>query len=86
MASIPEKNVLLGYFMPDGELIYAGRVGTGMTVAELERLYARLEPLAIPKMPLSERHRVPVGSVHRSCCAVSIGCGRRWLSRSSSPS
>jgi ATP-dependent DNA ligase len=46
--------LLLGYFTPDGKLIYAGRVGTGMPVAELERLYGRLEPLAIPKMPLAE--------------------------------
>ena len=46
--------LLLGYYTPDGKLIYAGRVGTGMPVAELERLYGRLEPLAIPKMPLSE--------------------------------
>ncbi len=46
--------LLLGYYTPDGELIYAGRVGTGMPVAELERLYGRLQPLAIPKMPLSE--------------------------------
>jgi DNA ligase D-like protein (predicted ligase) len=46
--------LLLGHYTPDGELIYAGRVGTGMTVAELERLYARLQPLAIPEMPLSE--------------------------------
>jgi DNA ligase D-like protein (predicted ligase) len=46
--------LLLGYYTPDGRLIYAGRVGTGMPVAELERLYRRLEPLAVPKMPLSE--------------------------------
>lgn len=47
--------LLLGYYTPDdGKLIYAGRVGTGMPVAELERLYGRLQPLAIPKMPLSE--------------------------------
>ena len=47
--------LLLGYYTPDdGKLIYAGRVGTGMPVAELERLYGRLEPLAIPKMPLAE--------------------------------
>jgi ATP-dependent DNA ligase len=30
--------LLLGYYTPDGKLIYAGRVGTGMPVAELERL------------------------------------------------
>src|SRR5262249_7798970 len=47
--------LLLGYYTPDdGNLVYAGRVGTGMSVAELERLYGRLQPLAIPKMPLAE--------------------------------
>ena len=47
--------LLLGYYTPnDGKLIYAGRVGTGMPVAELERLYSRLQPLSIAKMPLSE--------------------------------
>ena len=47
--------LLLGYYTPDnGKLIYAGRVGTGMPVAELERLYGRLQPLSIAKMPLSE--------------------------------
>jgi bifunctional non-homologous end joining protein LigD len=46
--------LLLGYYTPDGDLIYAGRVGTGMPVAELERLYGRLQALTIPKMPLSE--------------------------------
>jgi DNA ligase D-like protein (predicted ligase) len=46
---------LLGYYTPDdGKLIYAGRAGTGMSVAELERLYGRLQPLSVPKMPLSE--------------------------------
>jgi bifunctional non-homologous end joining protein LigD len=47
-------SLLLGYYTGDGKLIYAGRVGTGMTVAELERLYRRLEPLAVNRMPLSE--------------------------------
>jgi bifunctional non-homologous end joining protein LigD len=46
--------LLLGYYTPEGKLVYAGRVGTGMPVAELERLYGRLQPLAIPKMALSE--------------------------------
>ena len=43
----------VGYYTPDGKLIYAGRVGTGMPVAELERLWRRLHPLAVDKMPLS---------------------------------
>jgi bifunctional non-homologous end joining protein LigD len=47
-------SLLLGYYTPDRKLIYAGRVGTGMTVAELERVYRRLHPLAVDKMPLSE--------------------------------
>lgn len=45
--------LLLGYYTPTGQLIYAGRVGTGMSDAELERLWARLQPLAVPKMRLS---------------------------------
>jgi DNA ligase D-like protein (predicted ligase) len=46
--------LLLGYYTPDGKLIYAGRAGTGMPVAELERLWSRLQPLQVDKMPLSE--------------------------------
>jgi DNA ligase D-like protein (predicted ligase) len=74
--------LLLGYYTPEGKLVYAGRVGTGMPVAELERLYGRLQPLAIPKMPLSEppprggRFGSPL--VYLGC----IGCARRWLSKS----
>jgi bifunctional non-homologous end joining protein LigD len=44
--------LLLGYYDPDGKLIYAGRVGSGIDYAELERLWRRLQPLAITKMPL----------------------------------
>jgi ATP-dependent DNA ligase len=44
--------LLLGYYNPDGRLTYAGRVGTGINQAELERLWRRLQPLAIDKMPL----------------------------------
>ena len=46
--------LLLGYYTPDGELIYAGRAGTGMPERELERLWHRLGPIAVEKMPLSE--------------------------------
>jgi len=45
--------LLLGYYTPEGKLIYAGRAGTGMPVAELERLWQRLRPLEIDRMPLS---------------------------------
>jgi bifunctional non-homologous end joining protein LigD len=44
--------LLLGYYDPDGRLVYAGRVGTGINTAELERLWRRLHPLAVNKMPL----------------------------------
>jgi bifunctional non-homologous end joining protein LigD len=44
--------LLLGYYDPDGRLIYAGRAGTGINHAELERLWRRLQPMAIPEMPL----------------------------------
>jgi DNA ligase D-like protein (predicted ligase) len=46
--------LLLGYYTPERRLIYAGRVGTGMPVAELERLWQRLQPLVIEEMPLAE--------------------------------
>jgi bifunctional non-homologous end joining protein LigD len=46
-------SLLLGYFTPGGDLIYAGRVGTGMAVAELERVWRRLRLLAIDRMRLS---------------------------------
>jgi DNA ligase D-like protein (predicted ligase) len=47
-------SLLLGYYTPDGKLIYAGRAGTGMDHRELERLWRRLQPLAVDKMPLAE--------------------------------
>jgi ATP-dependent DNA ligase len=44
--------LLLAYYDPDGRLVYAGRVGTGIRQAELERLWRRLQPLATSEMPL----------------------------------
>src|SRR5262249_35109993 len=44
--------LLLAYYDPDGRLTYAGRAGTGIGHAELERLWRRLQPLATPEMPL----------------------------------
>ena len=46
--------MLLGYYTPDGKLIYAGRAGTGMDHRELERVWQKLQPLAVYKMPLAE--------------------------------
>ena len=38
--------LLLAYYDPNGRLVYAGRAGTGIGHAELERLWRRLQPLA----------------------------------------
>jgi bifunctional non-homologous end joining protein LigD len=45
--------LLLGYYTDEGRLLYAGRVGTGMTEKELKRLAGMLKPLRVPKMPLA---------------------------------
>jgi DNA ligase D-like protein (predicted ligase) len=47
-------SLLLGYYAPDGRLVYAGRAGTGMDARTLRELRARLEPLAVKRMPLAE--------------------------------
>jgi DNA ligase D-like protein (predicted ligase) len=44
--------LLLAYYDRDSRLVYAGRVGTGINTTELERLWHRLQPLAVTKMPL----------------------------------
>jgi bifunctional non-homologous end joining protein LigD len=46
--------LLLAYYDPDGRLVYAGRVGTGIDYAELGRLWQRLQPLATSEMPLDK--------------------------------
>jgi len=45
--------LLLGYYDPDGRLIFAGRVGSGINQAELQRLSRKLQPVMIDKMPLA---------------------------------
>jgi ATP-dependent DNA ligase len=44
--------LLLGYYDSDGRLIYAGRAGTGFDAVELARVWRRLQPLAVDRMPL----------------------------------
>jgi bifunctional non-homologous end joining protein LigD len=41
--------LLLAYYTPDGRLVYAGRAGVGINNDELERLWRRLQPLAVPR-------------------------------------
>jgi bifunctional non-homologous end joining protein LigD len=50
--------LLVGYHR-DGELIYAGRVGTGFTDRTLEELAARLGPLRRPERPFAPGPRLP---------------------------
>ena len=45
-------SLLLAYYDDAGRLLYAGRVGTGMSQKTLALLHRRLAPLAVPKMPL----------------------------------
>ncbi|HZT88630.1 MAG TPA: non-homologous end-joining DNA ligase [Stellaceae bacterium] len=45
-------SLLLAYYDPTGRLTYAGRAGSGMTAAELERVWRKLQPLATDKMPI----------------------------------
>jgi bifunctional non-homologous end joining protein LigD len=48
---------MLAYYTPEDGLIYARGVGTGIPQAELERLWYRLQPLAISRMPSPCHHR-----------------------------
>ena len=45
--------LLLGYYNADGNLLFAGRVGSGINQAELQRLSRKLQPLATDTMPLA---------------------------------
>ena len=45
--------LLLGYYTEDGQLHYAGRVGSGITAKELKRLAEVLAPLQVAPMPLA---------------------------------
>ncbi len=75
-------SLLLGYYDDAGRLLYAGRAGSGIIGAELERLLHRLQPLAIKKMPLAEP---PPRTSHFGRpleCPASIGCGPSWSRRS----
>jgi ATP-dependent DNA ligase len=46
--------LLLAYYDDERRLIYAGRAGTGMSQAELKRVYDKLQPLRISEMPLDK--------------------------------
>lgn len=51
--------LLLGVYEPDGALRYVGRVGTGFSEQELERLHTLLAPLRRESSPFSAGERPP---------------------------
>lgn len=55
--------LLLGYW-EDGELRYAGRVGTGFDEATLESLGERLENLAVTASPFADPRSIDVKRPH----------------------
>ena len=65
--------LLLGYYDDAGRLVYAGRVGTGMSAAELRRLHAALQPLHLSRCRSTRRRRAPPASARRSNSPASIG-------------
>jgi DNA ligase D-like protein (predicted ligase) len=65
--------LLLAYYAEDGRLVFAGRAGTGMNEAELERLFGRLNPLEIKTMPLDLPPPRRAAPVPRSGSPRSIG-------------
>ncbi|HEX3873104.1 MAG TPA: DNA ligase D [Solirubrobacteraceae bacterium] len=56
-------SLLVGCHTPTGELRFAGRVGTGFTAAELDRLAGLLVPLEQPASPFVGR-QPPAGAIH----------------------
>jgi bifunctional non-homologous end joining protein LigD len=74
--------LLLGYYTDDGKLIYAGRVGTGMSDKVLADLRRRLDPLARAKPPLSSYRRARPALARRLFSRECTGLSRNWSPRS----
>ncbi len=74
--------LLLGYYEPDGRLLYARRVGTGMTFKTLAMLHARLSPLSIPNMAFPWRRRARRGLPGLWRCPRCIGLSQNSYARS----
>jgi bifunctional non-homologous end joining protein LigD len=55
--------LLLGVYEPDGSLRHVGRVGTGFSDKELDRLARLLAPLAQADSPFTSGERAPRGAV-----------------------
>lgn len=57
--------LLVGVYEPDGAFRYAGRVGTGFSEAELDRLAELLAPLARERSPFTAGDRSEIGQPPR---------------------
>ena len=55
--------LLLGYYDPDGKLVYAGKVGTGFDTRTLRSLLAELEQIGQDQPPF-DRGELPRSGVH----------------------
>jgi ATP-dependent DNA ligase len=62
--------LLLAYYDADGRLVYAGRAGTGIKREELERLWQRLQPLAIAGGAPRRASRSATTRIRCSCRAI----------------
>ena len=68
-------SLLLSYYNSEGRLIYAGRVGTGMSVKTLAMLHERLAPLAtVDDAAVLTSAAAGAGSEARWPCPRCIGC------------
>jgi DNA ligase D-like protein (predicted ligase) len=56
--------LLLGYYDPDGGLVYAGKVGTGFDTKLLSSLHDRLNALERPDAPFEKGPLLPRKDVH----------------------
>jgi len=67
--------LLLGYYSPDGELVYAGKVGTGFDTGTLRALRARLAELEQDSPPFGDGRLPPPRGVHwvRPALVAQIG-------------
>jgi ATP-dependent DNA ligase len=73
--------LLLGYFEPDGRLVYAVRVGTGMSQKTLATLHKRVQPRA-QRCPSPLPRLATTGSGGRWSWPRFIGSGPNWSPKS----
>jgi bifunctional non-homologous end joining protein LigD len=70
--------LLLAYYDPDGRLLYAGRVGTGIKQAELERLWRPCSRSLSTRCRSTCRRHAAAVSAHRCSSAACTGSGPSW--------